>query len=31
MYYKEKLTKNLADLITFETSMTLRDRVTTSK
>ena len=31
MYYKEKLTKNLADLNTFETSMSLRDRVTTSK
>ena len=30
MYYKEKLTKNLADLNTFETSMSLRDRVTTS-
>ena len=30
MYYKEKLTKNLADLNTFETSMPLRDRVTTS-
>ena len=29
MYYKEKLTKNLADLNTFETSMSLRDRVTT--
>ena len=28
MYYKEKLTKNLADLNTFETSMSLRDRVT---
>ena len=28
MYYKEKLTKNLADLKTFETSMSLRDRVT---
>ena len=27
MYYKEKLTKNLADLNTFETSMSLRDRV----
>ena len=26
--YKEKLTKNLADLNTFETSMSLRDRVT---
>ena len=31
MYYKEKLMKNLADLNTFETSMFLRDRVTTSK
>ena len=31
MYYKEKLTKNLADLNTFETSMSLRDRVKTSK
>ena len=31
MYYKEKLTKNLADLNTFETSMSLRDHVTTSK
>ena len=31
MYYKEKLTKNLADLNTFETSMSLRDRITTSK
>ena len=31
MYYKEKLTKNLADLNTFETSMSLRDQVTTSK
>ena len=31
MYYKEKLTKNLADLNTSETSMSLRDRVTTSK
>ena len=30
MYYKEKLTKNLADLSTFETSMSLRDRVTMS-
>ena len=30
MYYKEKLMKNLADLNTFETSMSLRDRVTTS-
>ena len=30
MYYKEKLTKNLADLNTFETNMSLRDRVTTS-
>ena len=29
MYYKEKLTKNLADLNTFETSMSLRDRITT--
>ena len=29
MYYKEKLTKNLADLNTFETSMSFRDRVTT--
>ena len=28
MYYKEKLMKNLADLNTFETSMSLRDRVT---
>ena len=28
MYYKEKLTKNLADLNTFETSMSLRDWVT---
>ena len=28
MYYKEKLTKNLADLNTFETSMSLRDRIT---
>ena len=27
MYYKEKLTKNLADLNTFETSMSLRDRL----
>ena len=27
MYYKEKLTKNLADLNTFETSMSLRDQV----
>ena len=27
MYYKEKLTKNLADPNTFETSMSLRDRV----
>ena len=27
MYYKEKLTKNLPDLSTFETSMSLRDRV----
>ena len=27
MYYKEKLTKNLADLNTFETSMSLRDLV----
>ena len=27
MYYKEKLTKNLADLNTFETSVSLRDRV----
>ena len=27
MYYKEKLTKNLADLNTFETSMSLRDCV----
>ena len=26
MYYKEKLTKNLADLNTFETSVSLRDR-----
>ena len=31
MYYKEKLTKNLANLNTFETSMSLRDRNTTSK
>ena len=31
MYYKEKLTKNLADLNTFETSMSLRDRVKLSK
>ena len=31
MYYKEKLTKNLADLNTFETSMSLRDWVTRSK
>ena len=31
MYYKEKLTENLADLNTLETSMSLRDRVTTSK
>ena len=31
MYYKEKLTKNLADLNTFETSMSLRDHITTSK
>ena len=30
MYYKEKLMKNLADVNTFETSMSLRDRVTTS-
>ena len=29
MYYKEKLMKNLADLNTFETSMSLRDRVRT--
>ena len=29
LYYKEKLTKNLADLNTLETSMSLRDRVTT--
>ena len=29
MYYKEKLTKNLADLNTFETSMSLRDHITT--
>ena len=28
MYYKEKLMKNLADLNTFETSMSLRDHVT---
>ena len=28
MYYKEKLTKNLADLNTFETSMSLRDCIT---
>ena len=27
MYYKEKLTKNLADLNIFETSMSLRDQV----
>ena len=27
MYYKEELTKNLADLNTFETSMSLRDWV----
>ena len=27
MYYKEKLTKNLADLNTFKTSVSLRDRV----
>ena len=27
MYYKEKLTKNLADLNTFETSVSLRDRI----
>ena len=27
LYYKEKLTKNFADLNTFETSMSLRDRV----
>ena len=27
MYYKEKLTKNLADLNTFETSVSLRDQV----
>ena len=31
MYYKEKLMKNLADLNTFETSMSLRDRVKTQK
>ena len=31
MYYKEKLTKNLADLNTFETSMSLRDHITTWK
>ena len=31
MYYKKKLTKNLADLNTFETSMSLRDHVTTWK
>ena len=31
MYYKEKLTKNLADLNTLATSMSLRDRVTTWK
>ena len=31
MYYKEKLMKNLADLNTFQTSMSLRDCVTTSK
>ena len=30
MYYKEKLTKNLDDVNTFETSMSLRDWVTTS-
>ena len=29
MYYKEQLTKNLADLNTFETSMSLRDHVIT--
>ena len=29
MYYKEKLTKNLADLNTFETSMALRDHIWT--
>ena len=27
MYYKEKLMKNLADLNTFETSMSLRDEL----
>ena len=27
MYYKEKLIKNLADLNTFETSVSLRDQV----
>ena len=30
MYYKEKLMKNLADLSTFETSMSLRDQVKAS-
>ena len=30
MYYREKLTKNLADLNTFKTSTSLRDQVTTS-
>ena len=29
MYYKEKLMKNLADLNTFETSMSLKDHITT--
>ena len=29
MYYKEKVKKNLADLNTFETSMSLRNRITT--
>ena len=29
MYYNEKLTKYLADLNTFETSVSLRDHVTT--
>ena len=30
MYYKEKLTKNLADLNTFKTSISLRDWVKAS-
>ena len=30
MYYKEKLTKKLVDLNTFETSMSLRDQVKAS-